>query len=350
MLPQHEGPFQSVATGTRFSVPIFDRKNIEHYRAQKAYRLAADVDIDSAREQMASLTVSQYLLSIRLAATVKAAESQVTLAQNLFDQARELENAGAGTGLDALRALQRLKVRQQALIVAREQEKTSQFILVRLLNFPPATELVLADDTSLNTLVAPDSEAISIETAWQQRPELIALKNRIVAAQRDLASARGERWPSLSVDGNWYQEGNRFDNMIPVYQYQASLSLPLFTGGRTRAEVASSNIRIRKLQEEEQELRNQIALEVKTAQARLQSALQEIQVADAGLQLAKDEVDQAKARFHAGVGDNVEVVTAQDALARAYDDQIAALYRMRQSRVDLQRAIGRISAAYRRTT
>ncbi len=111
LLPQHEGPFQGLAIGTRFSVPIFNVKNIEHYRAQQAGRLAANIDIDTVREQMVSLTVSQYLLSIRLAATVKAAESQVTLAQSLFDQAREQENAGAGTGFDTIRAQQRLKVR-----------------------------------------------------------------------------------------------------------------------------------------------------------------------------------------------------------------------------------------------
>lgn len=346
LLPLHEGPFQGLTTGTRFSVPIFNLKNIEHYLAQEANRLAATADIDTVREQMASLTVSQYLLGIRLTETVKAAESQVTLAQSLFDQAREQEKAGTGTGLDTLRAQQRLKVRQQALIVAREQEQTSRFALIRFLNFPPTTELVLTDEDSLNSRAIPNTESASIQSAWQQRPEMIALKKRIVAAQRDLASSRGERWPSLSIDGHWYEEGNRFNNSIPVYQYQAALSLPVFTGGRTSAEIASSNFRIKRLQEEAQELRNQIALEVKTARVKLESALQEVQVADAGLQLAKEEVDQAQSRFHSGVGDNVEVVTAQDTLARAYDDRIAALYRVSQSRADLERAIGRIRAAY----
>jgi len=55
---------------------------------------------------------------------------------------------------------------------------------------------------------------------------------------------------------------------------------------------------------------------------------------------------QAQDRFLAGAGDNVEVVTAQDALAHAYDDQIAALYRANQSRADLERALGHIGKAY----
>ncbi len=81
-------------------------------------------------------------------------------------------------------------------------------------------------------------------------------------------------------------------------------------------------------------------------QERLGAALQEVQVADAGLQSAKDEVDQAQEGFHAGVGDNVEVVTDQDTSAHAYNDQIAVLYRVSQSRAGLERAVGRINNTY----
>ena len=44
---------------------------------------------------------------------------------------------------------------------------------------------------------------------------------------------------------------------------------------------------------------------------------------------------QARDRFQAGVANNIEVITAQDALARANDNQIVALYRYNQARADL---------------
>ncbi len=55
---------------------------------------------------------------------------------------------------------------------------------------------------------------------------------------------------------------------------------------------------------------------------------------------------QARDRFQAGVANNLEVISAQDALARANDNQIAALYRYNQSRADLAHAIGQIEALY----
>ena len=85
---------------------------------------------------------------------------------------------------------------------------------------------------------------------------------------------------------------------------------------------------------------------MKTAVAQLDSARNEVNVANLGLDLARQEVDQARDRFQAGVANNIEVVTAQNELARASDNQIAALYRYNQSRADLAHAVGQMEAVY----
>jgi outer membrane protein TolC len=120
----------------------------------------------------------------------------------------------------------------------------------------------------------------------------------------------------------------------------------LFTGGRIQAERARADIAIRQLKQQEQEVRNRIALEVKTAIAQLASARSEVDVANLGLQLARQEVEQARDRFQAGVTNNVEVIQAQDTLSRASDNQIAALYRYNQSRADLAHSVGQMEALY----
>ena len=76
------------------------------------------------------------------------------------------------------------------------------------------------------------------------------------------------------------------------------------------------------------------------------SAQHEVDVATLGVKLAKEEVTQARDRFQAGVANNIEVISAQEALARANDNQIAALYRYNQSRADLAHAIGQTEGIY----
>jgi outer membrane protein TolC len=343
--PQHEGPFQVITAGIQFNATVFNAALLEHYRAEQSAHAASLADAKAVREQMVQLVVNQYLLCLRLNSTVSSDEVQVALAQRLFDQATHLEDAGAGTGLDTLRANQKLKTEQQALLVAREEAQTALYELVHLLNLPPATTLTLSDSEEYVNHSFARQEA-TIEAAYAQRPEMIALRGRVEAAKRDLASARGERLPSISLSGTWNEQGNRPDNLIPTYQYQAGLSIPLFTGGRIRSEVTSSTLRIDQLKQEEQELRNRIAQDVKTATARLDAALQEVKVADDGLNLAKEEVTQARDRFEAGASDNIEVVTAQDTLARAYDDQISALFKVNQAKADLARSVGHIENTY----
>ena len=85
---------------------------------------------------------------------------------------------------------------------------------------------------------------------------------------------------------------------------------------------------------------------MKSALDELEAARKNVDVANLGLQLANDEVAQARRRFAAGVTTNVEVVTAQDALARANANQIDALYRFNQSRVNLAQAMGEVQNTY----
>jgi outer membrane protein TolC len=161
-------------------------------------------------------------------------------------------------------------------------------------------------------------------------------------------TASDQRLPKLTLNGLWAEQGLTPSGAIPVYQYEASLEFPIFTGGRIQAQRAQADIALRQLKQQEQDLRNRIALEVKTAIAQLESARNEVTVANLGVDLAKQEVEQARDRFQAGVANNIEVITAQDELSRANDNQIAALYRYSQSRADLAHATGQMENLYGR--
>ena len=341
------GPFRTVSAGPQVSIPLFNAADLGRYHARQAYSAAAVADAQTVREQIAGLTVSQYLLCVRLAATTEAAESQVALAKRLWDQAIAHEQAGSGTSLDTLRAKQKAKVQQQSLIRAQQEEEVGNFSLVRFLSLPPTTKIILADKEQLMGQHAIPEDQRAMEIAWTQRPEMIALQERIAAATKELASARGERLPSLNVNGAYGQEGGRMNDTGPAYQCGISVSVPIFTGGEIRAKVAAATLRIEHNKQEQNEFRNRIALEVLTALAQLRASTKEVGVANEGLDLAQQEVMQAQDRFQSGASDNIEVVTAQDTLAQAYEAQIAALYRVNQAQADLARAMGHVGNVYK---
>jgi outer membrane protein TolC len=169
-------------------------------------------------------------------------------------------------------------------------------------------------------------------------------REQAVLSQRQAAG--DERLPKITLNGFWGYQGLSLPTSIPAYTFQATLEVPLYTGGRIRAEMAKADIELRKVARQKEELRNRIALEVKTAVEHLQAAKHEVEVANLGVKLAEEEVSQARDRFAAGVASNIEVVSAQDALARASDNQIAALYRYNLSRAELAHATGQMEALY----
>ena len=344
---QHIGPYEVFQAGGIVNAPILDLTLWHRYRASQAGVNSARAQEQTAREESVILVVSQYLGGQRAAADVQAAQSRVDLAQTLYNQAADLQKNGAGTGIDTLRANVELQNEKQRLIQSQTELQTSLFALVRLLNIDPRRKVELADQVAF--FETPETAVDqTLERAYASRPELRQLQAEEQRAELDRKTAADERLPKLSFSGLWVEQGLSPGTVIPVYQYQGNIDFPLFTGGRIQAERAKADLAIRQLKQQEQDLRNRIALEVKTAAAQLEAARNEVTVANLGVQLARQEVEQARDRFQAGVANNVEVVTAQDALSRASDNQIAALYRYNQSRADLAHASGQTETMYAR--
>ena len=345
--PQHVGPFWVGQAGVGFSAPLFDLALFQRYKASKQEMQTAQAEHGAVREENVFLVVSQYLGSLRSAADVKAARSRMDLAKALLDLSTDLQKNGVGTRIDTLRADVEYQNERQRVIESETRLETSLFGLSRLLNLDPAQRIELTDEVSFFETPAFSAEQ-SLESAYHARPELVALESRVRTLELERQSASNQRLPRLSVSGGWAEQGLTLNSMIPTYNYQANLDIPLYTGGRIRAQTAAAEIELKKIDQNRRDLRNRIALEVKTAAAQLESARNQVQVANRGVELAKEEVTQARDRFQAGVANNIEVITAQDGLARASDNQIVALYRYNQARADLSRATGQIETLYGR--
>jgi outer membrane protein len=344
-IPQHAGPFQVFSAGPVFSMPVFDLTLYRRYQAARETANASKSDSLSTREQVILLVVSQYIGTLRAVANVQASQSRVELAQALYDQAADVQKEGVGTGIDTLRANVELQNEKQRLLEAQADRDTSLFGLSRLLNLDPRQVIELGD--SLSFFDTPQPEVVaSIDSALAERQEWKALQQQLKAAGLQKKASSESRLPKVDFTGNWAYLGSSSTTGIPTYNYEAAVSVPLFTSGRIHAEIVRADLEIQKLQQQEDDLRNQIALDVKTALINLDSARNQVTVANLGVQLSKEEVDQARDRFKAGVANNIEVIQAQDSLARANDNQIAALYRFNQARADYARSIGQMEKVY----
>ena len=339
------GPYQMIQAGPAYSQSLLDLPLFRNYQiAREGVRESVAVE-NVTREDVVATVVAQYLLVLRAFAIYDAAKARVALAERLDEQATSLQRTGIGLKIDTTRAEVELQNERQNLIDAETLTHTTNYILAELLDLPPDREPVVIDDLQFFDLPGVDT-TMAIDAAFVSRPEMQAQAAREHITRLERKAASEERAPQIEFSGDWLYQGSRFDNGIPAYTYQIGFNLPLFTGGKIHAEIARADLEQRRIEQDRRLLEARIAREVKSAIDELSAAHKNVEVANLGLQLANDEVAQAGRRFAAGVTTNVEVVTAQDALARANSNQIEALYRFNQSRVNLAQAMGVVQNTY----
>ncbi|MFZ0885161.1 MAG: TolC family protein [Candidatus Acidiferrales bacterium] len=339
------GPFQVIEAGPTFSQTILNLPQIRAYQIGREGTHQARADEQTTREIVVNAVVDQYLLILRALATRDAAKARVVLAQRLYEQATELQKTGIGLNIDTVRANVELQNERQNLIDAETLTHTTKYGLAALLDLPRDQDLEVIDHLDFYDLPKLEKETL-LDQALTSRPEIRSLNSQERIAKLTTDAAGEQRLPQLDFSGFWLYQGSRFDNGIPAYTYELSLQFPLFTGGRIRAEEARAKLEEQHVAEIRRQLEAQIVDEVKSALDELTAARNSVDVANQGLQLAQDEVAQAQRRFQAGVTTNIEVITAQDELARANDNQIAALYQFNLSRAALARATGTIETMY----
>ena len=341
------GPFNWSQVGLEAQVSLFDLSLWKKWRAAQHAEVSARAQGRAVREEVAALVVGQYLRALRAAASVQAGESRVELAEALAKLAENQQKQGVGTKLDTLRSQVQLQTERQRLIQAQTQRFTALAGLGRLLDLAPGTRIELMD-----TLAAPQLPLGSFQETYQaglnQRPELAVLDARDKAAANLYQAAQGLRLPSLVATGFYGSTGLQSQPSATTYQIALGLRVPLFTGGLVSAQVSRAKSEQQRVQEARREVRAQVGFEIQVAQAELDATTHEVEVANLAVALSTEALSQARHRFEAGVSNNIEVINAQDELAKANDNQISALYRLNQSRADLARATGQLESFFTR--
>jgi outer membrane protein TolC len=104
--------------------------------------------------------------------------------------------------------------------------------------------------------------------------------------------------------------------------------------------VAASRQRQAELQL--RDIQQQVEQDVRDALQTLATSADQVKSADQSVTLSERELQMARDRFSAGVGDNIEVINAQTALANARDSQVTALTQHNAARINLAAALGRV--------
>ena len=339
--PTLVGPFTTMDARATVSESVFDFSSIRRFQASRVAVSAARSDVDSTQEQVAAQVARAYLAAIRSDTDVQTAKANVTLSQAVLTQTENQKKAGTGTGIEVTRAKVQLANDEQRLLVAGNERRRAYLQLLRAMGLRLDTEVELTDGLRYVPVDAVTLEQAKAQ-AVKERPDYRAQTERESNARLQASATKMERLPSLAAFGDYGSIGTGLNNALPTRTYGFSLRVPVFDGGRRdahRAEVASQ-YRAEKVRTND--LKEQVELEVRLALDGLHSADDQVKVAQEGLQLAENELAQARRRYEGGVANSLEVTDAQTRLERARDNKTAALYNYNAARIDLAEALGEV--------
>lgn len=337
-LPAVVGPFSNYDARIYAQQNVIDLATYRTFKASESAVEANKLDERDARDLIVRVTATLYLNAQTAAARVNAAESRVSDASSLLKLATDKHDAGAATGVDVLRAQVQLANEQQGLLVAQNDFKQALLILARDLGMSLATHLELAEPLQYRPIPQPQPDAL-LSAALEARADYLSLSKQRQTLLEQQSANRARYYPKLSLNGNIGELGRSIGSMETTGIIQGQVDFTIFDRDRN-GEALQLASRIKRIDAQIADLQRGVDQDIRQATLNLDSAAQQVSVAEKGQELAHRELLLAQDRFQAGTTNNVEVVTAQDELARAQENYIIAVTRHVDAKCALARALG----------
>ncbi len=339
--PSLIGPFNVFDARATATQSIFAYSDILRYQASKAAVRAAEADRTATNDDVSVLVARAYLAAQRADAALAAVDADVALAEQVLKEAQDEKDAGSGTGIEVTRARVQLLNEKQHQLVARNDRNRSHWQLLRAMNVPLDVPVELEGPLRYQPETKPEF-AEARQTALDHRADYKAQLQRQETARLSNNSVAFERLPSVVGFADYGTIGSSINQAFPTRTYGLEVKVPVFDGGRRDERRLETQSQLRQVAATTKDLRQQIELDIRLALDSLDSAAEQVKVAEEALGLAESELAQARRRYAAGIANGIEVTDAQTRLTRSRDNQIAALYSYNLARVDLAQATGTI--------
>src|SRR5262249_10172054 len=136
--------------------------------------------------------------------------------------------------IDALRARVERQVAEQRVIAAKTDLEKSKAALTRAIGLPANQFFDVEPPVAFRAPAA--TEASATDAALQSRPDLASAQARLEAAELALRASRAQQQPTFAVTGD-YGVGGDHTAFNQIYTVVLGVSVPIYTGGRIRADV-----------------------------------------------------------------------------------------------------------------
>lgn len=228
-----------------------------------------------------------------------------------------------------------------------EQLKISYTYLKDQMGYPSESNIQLNYDL---TKMEDDINIDTSETLnYQNRIEYRLLQTQKRLQNDNLNYYAWSFIPSLSAFGgyNFNFQNNQlsklYDQSFPSSFVGLELSFPIFQGGKRIHQIEQAKLELKLIDYDQSSLESLIYTEYTQALSNYKSSLNNYQVQKDNIKMAKDVYDIIELQYKSGIKTYLDVITAETNLKTTQVNYLNTLYQVLISKLDLQKAIGKIS-------
>jgi multidrug efflux system outer membrane protein len=329
-----------------FSLSSFELDFFGRVRSLSDAALAQYLATEQARQTVQISLVAEvakaYLAERAYAEQLVLAGKTLDARRSTYDLSKIRVEAGASSALDLRQNETLLETARVAQLTLTRQEAQSQNALTLLVgpnpaNLPPAQALQQQG-------IIGDIPAGLPSDLLTRRPDIRAAEQRLIAANANIGAARAAFFPRIAITAGAGTASSTltglFDSGSGSWSFAPQLLLPIFDGGRNKANLTLTQVR-KNLAIADYEKTIQTAFrEVSDALAGRQWLDQQIQSQDA-LRLAQAErLRLLELRLNNGVASSLDVLDAQRELFNAEQTLVQVRLLRLTNAIDLYRALG----------
>lgn len=335
-----------------------------HTQTQLALAFGYELDLwgrnratyDAALGQVRAAEVDAYAVRLLLAASVARAYvqlgrsfeqlelAQATLAQRraIFDLTRERVAAGIDSQVELKQAEVSIPAARERIAQLEEEIALGRSLIAALLGQGPDRGLAIARPSAQQQPIALPS-ALPADLLGR-RPDVVAQRWRVESGLREIDAAKAQFYPNLNLAALVGVQSITFSKLLSsgseVPAFGPALRLPLFDGGRLRANLAAKDADYDLAVEQYNQTLVEALREVADQMASLKSVdAQRLQL-ESALASAREAHALALARYRAGVASYLQVLAAEAPVLEQQSLQSSLRARELELSINLIRALG----------
>ena len=326
---------------------LFNRDVLLAKRSRNDVRIQAS-QTTSANKTDLAVNVSKAFYDV-LATTQQidvSAEDIVRLERSLRDAENQYKS-GIADKIDFKRAMISLNNTKAAKKSNEEILKGKKEYLKALMGYPLDQELTISYD-SLQM-----ERDINLDTL--QNPEVTSrIEYQLLSTQKRLleANLQYNKWsflPTVALNGAYnlnYLNNNFTDlysNNFPNSFAALTLSLPLYQGGKRKANINTAEWQVKRADLDIKNLQMNVNSEYANALGYYKGSLANLLAQKENVDLAREVYDVIQLQYKSGIKTYLEVITSETDLRLARINYYNALYQVLANKIDVQRALGQLN-------